>query len=43
VQRRLFGERAVGVGGYVVCALVVGAASTVAAGLGLAMFSALGR
>ena len=42
VQRRLFGDRAVGVGGYVVCAFVLGAASTVAAGLGLAFFSAIG-
>jgi hypothetical protein len=41
VQRRLFGERAVGIGGYVACAFALGAASAVAAGIGLAAFSAL--
>jgi len=35
-------DRAVGVGGYVVCSFVLGAASTIAAGLGLAFFSAIG-
>jgi len=41
VQRRLFRERAVGPGGYLVCAFAVGAASALAAGVGLAAFSAL--
>jgi hypothetical protein len=41
VQRRLFRARAVGVGGYLVCALVIGAASALAAGLGMLAFSAL--
>jgi hypothetical protein len=42
VQERLFGERAVGAVGYVVGAAVIGAASAVAAGIGLLAFSALG-
>jgi hypothetical protein len=41
VQRRLFHERAVGPGGYVACALALGAASAVAAGIGLLAFSGL--
>jgi hypothetical protein len=41
VQERLFGERAVGARGYVIGAVVIGAASAVAAGIGLAAFSAL--
>jgi hypothetical protein len=39
VQRRLFGERAVGVRGYLACTFVIGAASTVAAGIGLFAFA----
>jgi hypothetical protein len=42
VQRRLFRERAVGVRGYLAGTAVLGAASAVAAGLGLAVFSRLG-
>ena len=41
VQRRLFGDRAVGAGGYVACAFALGAASAVAAGIGLVAFSVL--
>jgi hypothetical protein len=41
VQRRLFRQYAVGVGGYVVCTLAIGGASALAAGIGLAVFSAL--
>jgi hypothetical protein len=41
VQQRLFAERAVRAGGYLVCAAVIGAASALAAGLGLLAFSAL--
>ncbi len=41
VQRRLLGDRAVGVGGYVVAALILGAASGLAAGIGLALFALL--
>jgi hypothetical protein len=41
VQRRLFGERAVDVRGYLAGTVVLGAASAVAAGLGLAVFSGL--
>ena len=38
VQRRLFGERAVDVRGYLACAVVLGAASAAAAGIGLLAF-----
>jgi hypothetical protein len=41
VQRRLFREAAVGVPGYLAGAVVLGAASALAAGIGLAAFSAL--
>ena len=41
MQRRLFGERAVGVRGYLACAVVIGAASALAAGIGLAAFAGL--
>jgi hypothetical protein len=41
VQERLFGERAVRVGGYLACAALIVAASAVAAGIGLLAFSAL--
>jgi hypothetical protein len=41
VQRRLFGALAVGVRGYLVCAVLIGTASTLAAGLGMLAFSAL--
>jgi len=41
VQRRLFGRRAVRVRGYLAGAFALGAASAVAAGLGLLVFSAL--
>ena len=41
VQRRLFRAYAVGVPGYLVCAAVIGGASAIAAGLGLALFAAL--
>jgi len=38
VQRRLFRDRAVDVRGYLACALVLGAASAAAAGIGLLAF-----
>ncbi len=38
VQRRLFGDRAVDVRGYLACALALGAASALAAGIGLLAF-----
>jgi hypothetical protein len=41
VQERLFGERAVRIGGYLVGAALIGAASAVAAGIGMLVFSAL--
>jgi hypothetical protein len=41
VQRRLLGAHAVGVGGYLIAAAVIGAASAVAGSVGLALFTAL--
>jgi hypothetical protein len=41
VQRRLFGARAVDLRGYLTCALLVGAASALAGGLGILLFGAL--
>jgi hypothetical protein len=41
VQRWLFREYAVGAAGYLICAAVIGAASALAAGIGLAVFAAL--
>ena len=38
MQRRLFADRAVDVRGYLACALVLGAASALAAGIGLLAF-----
>jgi hypothetical protein len=42
VQQRLFGERAIRIAEYLVCAAVIGAASALAAGIGMLAFSALG-
>ena len=39
VQRRLFADRAVGVAGYVASSLAIGAASAIAAGIGLLAFT----
>jgi len=41
VQRRLFGALAVGPRAYLACAVIIGAASALAAGLGMAVFAAL--
>jgi hypothetical protein len=41
VQQWLFGERAVDIRGYLACAVVIGAASALAAGIGLAAFAGL--
>lgn len=41
IQARLLGDRAVGWRGYIVCSLAIGAASAMAAALGMAAFAAI--